>query len=84
VPLLAEVRRRDDEDPPAALRPTLGDDEAGLDRLPEADFVREKGPVAQGRANGKESCVDLVWVQVDACACDGAAQSPAVFCAPAP
>jgi len=41
VPLLAQVRRRDDEDAAPALCPALRQHEAGLDRLPEADFVGE-------------------------------------------
>jgi len=43
----------------------LRDDEARFDRLAEPDLVREDHAVQQGRAQGKERCVDLVGVHVD-------------------
>jgi hypothetical protein len=42
VPLLPQIRWRDDEDAPLALRPALRDHQASLDGLAEADLVREK------------------------------------------
>ena len=39
MPLLSKVRRRDDEDPAFAFRPSLGEHQARLDGLPEADLV---------------------------------------------
>jgi hypothetical protein len=42
VPLLAERRRKDQEDSPFAFRPSLSDDDASFDGLSEADFIRQE------------------------------------------
>ena len=42
VPLLAEVRGRDDEDAPPPFRPLLRDDQPGFDGLSQSHFIREQ------------------------------------------
>lgn len=41
VPLLAQVRRNDDEDLPPPFGPTLGKDQAGFDGLTQTNLVGE-------------------------------------------
>ena len=65
MPLLAQVRGRDDEDAPLALRPFLREHEPGLDGLAEADLVGEQRALGEGRLEGEQRGVDLVRVQVD-------------------
>lgn len=43
-PLLAKVRRRDDQDAALFFRPLLSQDKAGLDGLSESDFVGQDRP----------------------------------------
>ena len=65
MPLLAKIRRRDDEDAPFALCPFLGNDEACLDGLAEADLVGEQGTLRQGRVERKKRGVDLMRIEID-------------------
>jgi len=44
MPLFAEVRRRDDEDAPFALRPALGNNQSGFDGFAETNLIRQKRP----------------------------------------
>jgi hypothetical protein len=42
-PLLAQVCGRDDQNPPLALRPLLGEHQARLDGLAQANLIGEQG-----------------------------------------
>ena len=62
MPLLAKIRRRDDEDAPFALGPFLGNDEARLDGFAEADLVGEQSAFGEGRMEREKRGVDLMGV----------------------
>ena len=65
VPLLAQVGWRDDEDAPFALCPALGNHQARLNGLAQAHLVRQDHALRERAAEGKESRLDLVGVEVD-------------------
>ena len=65
LPLLAERRGHDDQDPALAFGPSLGDHEPGLDRLSEADFVGQDRAFRERRADGEERRVNLMRVEID-------------------
>jgi len=49
MPLLAQVRRGDDEDAAPPLGPALREEDASLDGFPKSDLVGEQGAVGKGR-----------------------------------
>lgn len=55
LPLLPEGGGKNEEDSALPLCPPLGDDDTGLDRLPEADFVGEKHPFVKGELTAKSA-----------------------------
>jgi hypothetical protein len=57
IPLLAQVRRRDDQDAPLALRPLLGEHQTRLDGLAETDLVGQQRALGEGelKANSAAS-----------------------------
>jgi hypothetical protein len=67
MPLLPQIRRRDHEDAPLALRPPLRQHEPRLDRLAEPDFVGQQHTARERRPEREQRRVDLVGVQVDLC-----------------
>ena len=65
-PLLAQARRREDQDAcDRAARQKLGDDQAGLNRFAEADFVREQQPRSAPADDGQRG-LELMRHQLDA------------------
>ena len=54
--MLAEIGRRDDQDPPLSLRPLLRQDQPHL--------VGQQRPLREGRPEREEGGVDLVGVQI--------------------
>jgi len=62
--LLAEIGRRDDQDPPLSLRPLLRQDQPRLDGLSEPHLVGQQRPLREGRPEREEGGVDLVGVQI--------------------
>lgn len=75
VPLLPQVRRRDDEDAPFSLRSLLRDDQPGLNGFSKSYLVRKNGSFRQRRLEGKKSRVHLMRIQIDL----GTATAPASF-----
>ncbi len=65
LPLAEERLRRDEEHARGALGEHLGHDEAGLDRLPEADLVGEDAPALADATEREDHGFDLVRVGVD-------------------
>ena len=65
VPLFAEARWRDDQDAPLAFGPFLREDQARLDGLAQANFVRQQRTPRQRGAEGEQRGFDLVGVQID-------------------
>jgi hypothetical protein len=55
VPLLAEIRRDNDQDATLPLGPLLGEHEAGLDGLAETNLVREQGTLESGELKAKSA-----------------------------
>ncbi len=64
MPLLSKIRRRDDEDPPLSLRPSLRKENSGLDRFSETDLVGEERAIGKRGIESKKRGIDLVWIQV--------------------
>jgi hypothetical protein len=62
MPLLPQVRRRNDKNAPLSLGPFLGDDQTGFDGLAEPNFVGEQGAFRQRGFEREEGGVDLVGV----------------------
>jgi hypothetical protein len=65
MPLLAQIRWHDDQNPPLSLRPSLRKDETRLDGLSQSDFIRQHRTFRKGRIKGKESSVNLVRIQIN-------------------
>ena len=65
LPLLAQARRRDDQDAALALGPVLRDDDARFDRLPEADLVGEDDAVQVRRLEREEGRIDLMRLRLN-------------------
>ena len=64
-PLLEQAGRRENQDAVhGASRHELGDDQAGLDGLPEPDFIRDEHPRAEAE-NHRQGRFELVRQQVD-------------------
>ena len=64
IPLLAQVGRRDDENPPPALRSFLREHEARFDGLAQADLIRQQRTFRKRRLESEQRGVDLVRVEV--------------------
>ena len=63
--MFAQVRGKDHEQSAFALGPALGQEQASLDRLSEAHFVRENCTPRERVAKGEERRLDLVGIEVD-------------------
>jgi hypothetical protein len=67
VPLLAKVRRRNDEDAPFAFRPLLSHHQTGFDRLPKANLIGQQETLRKRRPEGEQGGGDLMGIQVYRC-----------------
>jgi hypothetical protein len=67
APLLAEVRGTYYQEAVFALGPLLGEQDASLDRLSQADLIGEDCSLRERRAKSKQRRLDLVRVQVNLC-----------------
>ena len=65
MPLLAQVRGNNDQNPAPPLRPALRDHQARLNGLAEAHFVGKDDAARKWVAAGEEGGIDLVRVEVD-------------------
>ena len=65
LPLADERLRYDQQNPLRPFGPALSNDEARLDRLPEADLVRENAPPFLQPPQREDHRVDLVRVGID-------------------
>ena len=64
VPLLAQVRRHDDEQLAPPFGPALRDDQTGLDGLAQTDLVGQDHAARKGIAAGEQRRLDLMRIQV--------------------
>jgi hypothetical protein len=64
-PLLPKVRRRDDKNAAFALRPFLGEHEAGFNGLSQSYLVGQDGGLRKRRLERKKSRLDLVGIEID-------------------
>ena len=64
MPLLSQVRRNDDQDAPTALRPTLRDDKACLNRFTQTNLVSEEDASREWIPTGEQCRLYLVRVEV--------------------
>src|SRR5690606_2170773 len=65
MPLFAQVGRDDDEDLPLPFCPALGYDQAGFDRLAQANLVGKDHATRKWVAAGEEGSIDLMRVEID-------------------
>ncbi len=65
IPLLAQVRRRDHQNAPLALRPHLRQHETRFDGLAQAHFVGQQRTFGKRRVKGKERRIDLMRIEID-------------------
>jgi hypothetical protein len=65
MPLPEQRLRRDDQDAPPTFREQLCDHQPGLDRLPEADLVREDAAALADPFEREDHGVNLVRVRID-------------------
>jgi len=63
-PLLPQARRNDQQDASPVFRPTLCDDQAGLDRLTETDLIGEDYAFRNRRREREKRGIDLMRVEV--------------------
>lgn len=69
-PLLSEIGRTDDQQPPATLGPSLSEQNSGLDSLSETDLVCEDGTPGEGGAKSKQSSFNLVRIEINLSVCE--------------
>jgi hypothetical protein len=67
LPLANQRLGNDEKDALCSFRPALRDDQAGLDRLAETDFVREDAAALPQTPQREDHGVDLVRVRIDPC-----------------
>src|SRR6266536_3907040 len=65
LPLADERLGHYQQDALCALRAALGNNQAGLDRLSQADFVCENAAAFAKTAKGEYYCINLVWVRIN-------------------
>ena len=66
LPLFAERGREDQEDSPSPFGPSLGQDDSGLNGLPQANLIGKDYPLGQRRPEGEHGGIDLMGVEIDA------------------
>jgi len=66
LPLPDQRLRHDQQDALRPLRPALGNHQAGLNRLSQANFVGENAAAFAEASKGKDYCVNLVGVRINA------------------
>ena len=67
LPLLAQRRRRNDQNAPVTLCPVLGDDDSSLDRFTEPDLVGKDHSVQEWSLQGKQRRIDLMRFGFNLC-----------------
>ena len=65
--MLAQIGRRDSEDPPPALGPFLRKDQSGFDGFAESYFISEQCTLRKRRRESEERGVYLVRIEIDLC-----------------
>lgn len=65
APLLAKIRRHDDQQPPLPLGPMLRQKKPGFDRLSESDLIREDGALRKRITKGEKCSLDLMRIEID-------------------
>jgi hypothetical protein len=65
LPLAEQRLRYNQQNTPHALGHQLGNDQAGLDCLPQADFVGENATALRDPAQGKYDSIDLMRIWID-------------------
>src|SRR5439155_25298468 len=64
ITLLAKIGRHDDKNTAFSLGPLLGNDQASLDSLAQADFIRDQRPLGEWRIEGEQRRIDLMRIQI--------------------
>ena len=65
MPLLAKIRRHDDENPPLPFRPLLGNHESRFDGLAKADFIGQQRAFGKRRLERKKRRIDLMRIEIN-------------------